>query len=185
DLERDSSLAVDEPAAPQAAAVDGHGDNWQSERAVQSGETRSQLWGVADTDPRPFRIDDHRPPGCNRLRPFRDEGPNGLCAGRTLDWNDAIAASHPAEERDFGELLLDDDDRQVGKPHHLQRFEHRLVLDRDEVRTLRDDSLEASVDAEYVAREPVMELDPTKHHRVCRPAAEQAPGDSGKHPQDR
>src|SRR5437762_6123464 len=59
------------------------------------------------------------------------------------------------------------------------------MLDRDQVGAGRDFALDADADAEDVAHEPMVELDPAQHHRLGGAPPEQARDDPDQDPNDR
>ena len=82
-----------------------------------------------------------------------------LGPGVTIDPDHAVTAGHPAEQRHVGQLALHHHHRRVGETERVDRLDHRLVLDRDQI-GLREFAVPFEADAEDVADQPMMELRP-------------------------
>src|SRR5689334_14442118 len=132
-----------------------------------------------------FGEDQHWPPGRKRLLAGGHHLPERLRARASLDRNHAITPRQEAEERNVGELALNDDDRQLREADHLGRFEHRLMLDGDQVGALGDDAFDLGVDAEDAAGQPVVELDPAQHDRQRRTEPQPVAVNAGENLQSR
>ncbi len=160
DPEGHDPASVHQAPSPQPAAVHRDGHDRQAERPVEAGEARPQRRSLARPHPRPFRIDDHRPARGDGFPAASDQGAQRLRARGPFDRDHPVLDRQEAEERDVGELLLHHDHRERGEAHHLHGFEHRLVLDRDQVRPGRDGPRDPEADAEHIRREPMMEIGP-------------------------
>src|SRR5206468_12622570 len=95
-------------------------------------------------------------------------------ASAALDRNDAIAPRQEAEERNIGELFLENDHRQLRQANHLERLEHRLVLNRDQMGTGRNVADHPYADPKQMLAKPMIEVDPVQYHSKGRPMSEQA-----------
>ena len=98
-------------------------------------------------------------------------------AGLPVDPDHAVAAGHPAEQRNGGQLALHHDHRGRGEVERVDRLHHRLMLDRDQIGAVGNRPVPFDADAEHVAHQPMVKLRPAVDHRLHRRIADRRHGD--------
>ena len=103
EAESDDARPLDEAAPrPQPAAVDRDRHHRQLQRAVEAGKARLERRPSRRAHARAFREDHDRPAFGDRRLGGAHHPPQRRRAARAVDRDDAVAAHHPAPERDVG-----------------------------------------------------------------------------------
>jgi len=102
-----------------------------------------------------------------------------------VDPDHAIAPGQPAEEGHVAELVLHHHHRGSGEAQGFDRFDHRLMLDRNQVGTFRDLPVPVKIYAEDMAHQPIVEVRPAVDSTPDRRRAEGRDDDDRQHVKQR